>query len=74
MPRALACGTPAYAATGGAIIDRFQAWIMSRLDTALADRSHVASRLHTLVEGVIVMDAVGQAEIADLAVGAFSIR
>lgn len=61
-------GTPAYVETGGAIIERLQDWIMSRLDVPAESRWRAASAMHTTIEGVIVMDAVGRTAIADIAV------
>lgn len=69
---ASARGEGAYAATGGAMIDGFVAWVTARLPEGTADPDPAARALLTVLEGVMVMDAVGHGDVADAAVTWFS--
>ncbi len=63
---ASARGEVAYARTGGAIIDGFVDWVQARLPEGAQPRD--ARALLTVLEGVMVMDAVGHGDVADAAV------
>lgn len=63
-----AAGSAAHRAAGEAIMAGFAAWLEGRLPEGTADPADVAAGLLTLIEGVIVMDSVGQSALADRAV------
>ncbi|GAB5448141.1 TetR/AcrR family transcriptional regulator [Gymnodinialimonas sp.] len=69
---ASARGEGAYAATGGAMIDGFVAWVLARLPEGTTDPDTAARALLTVLEGVMVMDAVGHGDVADAAIAWFS--
>lgn len=59
-------GQAAHQAAGKAIIDAFLAWVAARHPEGAAR----APFLLTLIEGILVMDAVGQPKTADAAIAA----
>jgi AcrR family transcriptional regulator len=63
-------GGAAHGAAGHAVMQGFLAWIGARLPEHLPDPDGAARLALTLVEGVLVMDAVGHAETADGAIAA----
>ncbi len=67
---ASARGEVAYGKTGSAIIDGFVAWVMVRLPEG--ETEETARALLTVLEGTLVMDAVGHPEAADAAIAWFS--
>ncbi|MEX3014255.1 TetR/AcrR family transcriptional regulator [Gymnodinialimonas hymeniacidonis] len=67
---ASARGELAYGQTGGAIITGFTAWVMKRLPEGEGEAT--ARALLTVLEGTLVMDAVGHSEAADAAIAWFS--
>lgn len=62
---AAAQGNAAHLASGKQIIEGFLDWITYRLPAGTKDRDAAARLALTLVEGTIVMDAVGQSGAAD---------
>ncbi len=69
---ASARGEIAYAQTGGAIIDGFVAWVAARLPEGEQNPDRAARALLTVLEGTMVMDAVGHGDAADAAIAWFS--
>jgi AcrR family transcriptional regulator len=66
-------GSAAHAAIGKGIVQGYLAWLEKRLPEDQADPEATLALLLTLIEGVVVLDAVGQGQIADQAIsGAFS--
>lgn len=63
-------GAGDHAAAGAQIIDGFVGWVLSRLPDGLAHPEETARLVLTLIEGTLVMDAVGHSETADRAVAA----
>jgi hypothetical protein len=51
----------------GHIADGFLGWIASHLSVPEADRAGSAAALLALVEGLVVLDAVGRPDLADAA-------
>lgn len=69
---ASARGEVAYGRTGTAIMDSFTDWVMARLPEGEADPRNTALALLTVIEGALVMDAVGHPEAADAAIALVS--
>jgi AcrR family transcriptional regulator len=67
---AAAGGEAAHRQAGQDIMAGFAVWLEGRLPEGMADPAGVAAALLTLIEGVIVMDSVGQRGMADAAVAA----
>ena len=67
---AAAQGQAAHVEAGGKIIDAFRDWLAARHPDGAAR----ASALLTLIEGIIVMDAVGRGDVADAAMAALPAR
>jgi len=63
-------GSTTHASTGKSIIDGYLAWLEKRLPETQADPQATLAVVLTLIEGVIVMDAVGQSQVADRAIRA----
>jgi AcrR family transcriptional regulator len=64
-------GEQPYLAVAGAMADGFLAWIAARLDVAPGDdRTELAARLMTTVDGAVILDAVGRPAVADAAIAA----
>ncbi|MGP1358633.1 TetR/AcrR family transcriptional regulator [Roseicyclus sp.] len=63
-------GRAAHGAAGRAVMEGFLGWIAGRLPEHLPDPDGAARLALTLVEGVLVMDAVGHADTADGAIAA----
>jgi hypothetical protein len=57
---------PLYSPVAGRIADGFAQWIAARLDPASASD---AALLLAAVEGIVVLDAAGRANLADSAAG-----
>ena len=60
-------GDPAFRATGHAIIEGFFAWLTNRLPEGTPDPETTGRAMLTLIEGTLVLDAVGHHEAADRA-------
>jgi AcrR family transcriptional regulator len=60
-------GHAGFRATGARVLERFLPWLEARLPEDVTDRAATAAALLALIEGCIVMDAVGLAPTADLA-------
>lgn len=58
---------PAHVATGHAVIEGFVDWIMTRLPEGEADPRATAEALLTVIEGMALMDALDQSDLADRA-------
>jgi AcrR family transcriptional regulator len=65
-------GAADHAVAGARVIDGFLLWIEARLPDGLEAPSEAARLLLTLIEGTLIMDAVGHEETADRAVAAFA--
>ncbi|MEX0286809.1 MAG: TetR/AcrR family transcriptional regulator [Paracoccaceae bacterium] len=65
-------GQSAHAQTSAAIMAGFVGWIRSRLPADDPDPEGCAAHLLVLVEGMVMMDAAGQPEVADAALAAYS--
>lgn len=65
---AAAGGSAAHRAAGQEIMAGFAAWLEGRLPEGTEGAADVAAGLLTLIEGVLVMDSVGQSALADRAV------
>ena len=65
-------GAELHRAVGQNVIEGFLQWIEGRLPDHVVDRTSTARLALTLIEGILVMDAVGQSETADAAVAALS--
>ena len=65
---ASARGEVAYGRTGAAIVSGFADWIAARLPEGEEDPRGAALALLTLLEGTLVMDAVGHPEATDAAI------
>ena len=65
---AAAADSAAHHAAGQEIMAGFAVWLEARLPEGTKDAADVAAALLTLIEGVIVMDSVGQSALADRAV------
>jgi AcrR family transcriptional regulator len=61
-----------FRATGARILQRFLPWLEARLPEDVRDREATAAALLALVEGAIVMDAVGMGATADRAAQAMA--
>lgn len=66
-------GSDSHSAAGGEVIDGFVRWLEGRLPDGIRDPQGTARMALTLIEGVLVMDAVGRGDIADRAVAALSL-
>jgi AcrR family transcriptional regulator len=71
---AAAGGAVAHRQAGQEIMAGFAAWLEARLPEGTEDAADVAAALLTLIEGVIVMDSVGQSALADRAVAIVGAR
>lgn len=71
---AAAGGEAAHRAAGQEIMAGFAAWLEGRLPERTEGSAEVAAGLLTLIEGVIVMDSVGQSALADRAVAVIGDR
>lgn len=65
-------GADDHVAAGSRVIEGFLSWIEARLPDGLEDRAATARLALTLIEGTLVMDAVGREETTDRAIAAFS--
>jgi AcrR family transcriptional regulator len=65
-------GLEPHRATSGHIADGFLAWIASRLDVPEADRAGSAAALLAVIEGLVVLDAVGRHDLAKVAAAALA--
>lgn len=63
-------GAPDHRDAGAAIIAGFTVWITARLPADTEDAEATAALALTIIEGVLVMDAVGQDAVSDRAVEA----
>ena len=61
-------GNQTHLAIGAAIIDGFFDWLQERLPADTPDPETTARAMLTLIEGTLVLDAVGQSEAADRAI------
>ena len=60
-------GSAGHRQIGQAMIGGFLEWLEERLPEGLADPRAIAGLALTMIEGVMVMDAVGQTDVADRA-------
>jgi AcrR family transcriptional regulator len=60
-------GSDSHARAGQAMIEGYLEWLERRLPESTRDKRVTASLVLTLIEGTIVMDAVNQSAIADVA-------
>lgn len=67
-------GGAAHRAAGQEMMAGFALWLEGRLPEGTDAPSDVAAALLTLIEGVIVMDSIGQSALADRAVAIFGDR
>jgi AcrR family transcriptional regulator len=67
---AAAHGETDHAAAGSEVIDGFLAWVEARLPEGLAEPGEAARLVLTLIEGTLVMDAVGHHSTTDRAIAA----
>jgi AcrR family transcriptional regulator len=65
-------GAAAHSAAGARVIDAFIDWIAARLPEGLPDGAGTARLVLTLIEGTLVLDAVGQDAASDAAVAALA--
>lgn len=71
---AAAGGSAAHREAGQEIMAGFAGWLEGRLPEGTDEPAAVAATLLTLIEGVIVMDSVGQSALADRAVAVVGMR
>jgi AcrR family transcriptional regulator len=69
---AAAQGGEGYLAAGGQVIDRFLGWIEARLPERAEDPAAAARLALALIEGALVLDAVGHRDASDAAIGAMA--
>lgn len=69
---AAARGEEPHRAISGHIADGFLSWIGSRLDVAEADRARSAAALLVVMEGLVLLDAIGRPEVAEAAAAALA--
>ena len=62
---AAAQGQDLHRATGERIVDGFVDWLEARVPASEADPRGCAMTLITLIDGILVLDAVGQTKMAD---------
>ncbi|MEO0398830.1 MAG: TetR/AcrR family transcriptional regulator [Pseudomonadota bacterium] len=61
-------GNANHSAAGAAMIDGYLDWLEQRLPETTKNKPVRAKALMTLIEGVVVMDAVGRSAVADAAI------
>jgi AcrR family transcriptional regulator len=67
---AAAAGETAHVDTGRAIVARLLSWIEAHLPADDTDPVHAAQTMLVLVEGAVVLDLAGRADVADAALAA----
>jgi AcrR family transcriptional regulator len=65
-------GAEGHRAAGAPVIDGFLAWIEARLPEGLEDPAGTARLVLTLIEGTLVLDAVGHRAASDAAIAALA--
>ena len=68
---ASAQGSVIHKTAAGQIIDGFVDWIKKRLPEGEAEPERTARAMLTMIDGVLLMDAVGHAEMSDAVIEEF---
>lgn len=65
-------GNQPHRAVSGSIADGFLSWMESRLSVAETERARSAAMLLVIIEGLVLLDAIGRSNLADIAAAALA--